>query len=863
MIGKVISRYRIVEKLGEGGMGKVYLAQDSELNRKVALKFLPPQFTENPEVNARFKHEARAAAALNHPNIITVYDVGEHEGNAFIAMEYIQGQSLRNLLAKEELSTNKILDIATQICLGLSEAHQAGIIHRDIKPDNILIDDKGLVKIADFGLARSLGRTMLTQEGSTLGTLQYMSPEQLSGENVDHRSDIWSFGVVLYEMISGQLPFKEEYNAAITYAIVHQEPEPLARYKTGVSEGLQHIIDKALDKDPETRYQNITDLLADLKREKKTGSTSIKTTRTVKKKKSSQRTVTYVSILIAVIFVILFAIDKLQKKPANLIPATHTQLTFTGKASLPAISPDGQYIAYFHDGGKGNARIMVQEVKGGQPLEVFSDIASPHAYMLRWSPDGSELLLEATVIGSDFGNLYIIPRLGGSARRVPGIGWSCWSPDGSLTAGHGENSRRILFTNKSSGDTSSIALDVDSLFVGWLDWSVENKRLLFCTLSSITGEAAIWTINPDGSQQQKVVVDSVWFRSPRWSATGKAIYYLRPKNETSELMKIAIDPSTGKGIGKPRVLQAGLQAGWRISVSRDNKRLLYTRELEYSNLWLIDIESSQSTNVQMTQLTTGTSYIYSPEISPDGKTIAFISTKLGKSQLFIMPIMGGPMKQLTFLNGDLGGVAWSPDGREIAFSYFEGGEGKVWRVDTTGDTPAPFPNSHCGVFISWYPGPNIIYVRPDYKNFYVLNPVTQEERELMINERGRIATRTTVSYDGKQAALIIKDDNSSLWLISLTDFSQTLLDSASSTDPVTWSRDGKWIYGIDPYAERPFPIYKISVSDHKYYRLLGLPFDGIDFDQVSMTPDAKRIVCAAIEKQSDVWMIENFDPDVK
>ena len=150
MIGKVISRYRIVEKLGEGGMGKVYLAQDSELNRKVALKFLPPQFTENPEVNARFKHEARAAAALNHPNIITVYDVGEHEGNAFIAMEYIQGQSLRNLLAKEELSTNKILDIATQICLGLSEAHQAGIIHRDIKPDNILIDDKGLVKIADL-----------------------------------------------------------------------------------------------------------------------------------------------------------------------------------------------------------------------------------------------------------------------------------------------------------------------------------------------------------------------------------------------------------------------------------------------------------------------------------------------------------------------------------------------------------------------------------------------------------------------------------------------------------------------------------------------------------------------------------------
>jgi serine/threonine protein kinase len=866
MIGKFISRYRIVEKLGEGGMGKVYLAEDSELNRKVALKFLPPQFTEDAEVNARFKHEARAAASLNHPNIITVYDVGEHEGNAFIAMEYIRGQSLRNLLAKEELSTNKILDIATQICLGLSEAHQAGIIHRDIKPDNILIDAKGLVKISDFGLAKSLGRTMLTQEGSTLGTLQYMSPEQLSGENVDHRSDIWSFGVVLYEMISGQLPFKEEYNAAITYAIVHQEPEPLARYKTGVSEGLQHIIDKALDKDPETRYQNITDLLADLKREKKTGSTSIKTTRTVKKKKSPQRAMTYVSILIAVIFIVLFAIDKLQKKPANPIPATYTQLTFTGKAYLPTISPDGQYIAYFHDGGKGDAKIMVQEIKGGQPLEVFSGIASPHAYTLLWSPDGSELLLEATVVGSAFSNLYIIPRLGGSARRVLGTAWSCWSPDGSLIAGHGQNQRRILFTNTSSGDTSSIALDVDSLEVGWLDWSVENKRLLFCTLPSTTGETAIWTINPDGSQQQKVVMDSVWFRSPRWSATGKAIYYLRPKNETSDLMKIAVDPATGKGIGRPKVLQAGLQAGWRISVSRDNKRFLYTRELEYSNLWLIDIDSSQSTNMQMEQLTTGTSYIYSPEISPDGKAIAFISTKLGKSQLFIMPIKGGPMRQLTFLNGDVNGVAWSPDGKEIAFGYFEGPEGKVLKVDTTGSTPLAFANSQLGIegFISWYPGSDIIYGQPNSKNFQILNPITQEERQLMQSEHGSILTRTSVSYDGKQAAVILeKDNHSSLWLISLTDYSQTLLSSSSSNDPITWSRDGKWIYGVDPYAERPFPISKISVAGSGNHKLLELSFDGIDFDQVSMTPDGKRIVCAASEKQSDVWMMENFDPDVK
>ena len=430
-----------------------------------------------------------------------------------------------------------------------------------------------------------------------------------------------------------------------------------------------------------------------------------------------------------------------------------------------------------------------------------------------------------------------------------------------MIAGVRNNPNRILLTNKSSGDTSSIALDVDSLEVRWLDWSVESKKFLFCTASSITSETAIWTINPDGSQQQKVLVDNLSNMSPCWSARGDAIYYLKPKNKTSDLMKIAVDPATGKGIGRPRTLQTGLQTGETISVSRDSKRLLYTRKLEYSNLWLIDVDNSgQSTNTKMKQLTRGTSYMASPEISPDGKTIAFISTKLGKSQLFIMPIEGGTMKQLTFLNGDLGGVAWSPDGKEIAFSYFEGGKGRVWRIDAAGGTPVPFPNSHCAEFISWYPGPSIIYARPDYQNFQILNPITQEEKELIPNESGSIQSAARVSYDGKQVAVILWKRNGSLWLISLTDSSQTLLNSSSSSEPATWSRDGKWIYGVDP-GEKPFPIYKISVGGSKDYRLLELPFDRINPDQVSMTSDGKRIVCAAIEEQSDVWMMENFDPE--
>jgi len=268
MIGKTISHYKILEKLGAGGMGEVYLAEDTELDRKVALKFLPPQYTEDPEINARFKREAKAAAALNHPNIITIHEIGEHEGKAFIAMEYVEGQSLKDVVRNghdRSLPINQILDYASQICEGLSEAHHAGIVHRDIKPENILIDSKQRVKIADFGLAMQRDVTKLTRESSTFGTLSYMSPEQIQSANVDQRSDIFSVGVTLYEMITGQLPFKGDYEAAVTYSIMNEEPEPLARYKTGISDELQRIVDKTLNKDTTTRYQSASDLLADLK----------------------------------------------------------------------------------------------------------------------------------------------------------------------------------------------------------------------------------------------------------------------------------------------------------------------------------------------------------------------------------------------------------------------------------------------------------------------------------------------------------------------------------------------------------------------------------------------------------------------
>jgi serine/threonine protein kinase/Tfp pilus assembly protein PilF len=263
--GASISHYEIIGKIGEGGMGVVYKARDTKLGRTVALKFLPPQLICDAEAKVRFEHEAKAASALNHNNITTVYDIDEEKSQCFICMEYIDGKTIKELVRDQTLSADKVVDIAVQIGEGLNAAHKKDIVHRDVKSDNIMLSDEGVVKIMDFGLAKLKGATKLTKTGTTMGTLQYMSPEQAQGVEVDQRSDIFSFGVILYEMITGQLPFKGEHEAAVIHSILDETPEPLARYKANVPEGLQRIVDKALQKDLSTRYQSAAEVIADLK----------------------------------------------------------------------------------------------------------------------------------------------------------------------------------------------------------------------------------------------------------------------------------------------------------------------------------------------------------------------------------------------------------------------------------------------------------------------------------------------------------------------------------------------------------------------------------------------------------------------
>jgi len=266
MIGKTISHYKILEKLGAGGMGIVYKAQDTKLDRFVALKFLPAHLSQAEEQKKRFIHEAKAASALNHPNIATIYEINEAGGQMFIAMEYIEGKPLNKIAGDANLRPlpiDEAINYAIQIAEGLQAAHKKEIIHRDIKPANILITKDGQVKIVDFGLAKLAGRTLLTKEGTTLGTVAYMSPEQAQGAEVDHRTDIWALGAVLYQIVTGKQPFKGDYEQAVFYSIMNEDPEPITALRTGVPMELERIVTKCLDKEPNNRYQHADELIVD------------------------------------------------------------------------------------------------------------------------------------------------------------------------------------------------------------------------------------------------------------------------------------------------------------------------------------------------------------------------------------------------------------------------------------------------------------------------------------------------------------------------------------------------------------------------------------------------------------------------
>jgi serine/threonine protein kinase/tetratricopeptide (TPR) repeat protein len=351
MVDKIISHYKLLEKIGEGGMGVIYKAEDTRLKRIVALKLLPPELTRDPDTKIRFIHEAQAASKLEHPNICTVFEIDETEdGQCFISMSYCAGITLKSKIEQKPLDIKEAIDIAIQIAQGLDKAHKNGIVHRDIKPANIMITDDGMVKIVDFGLAKLTAQTKLTKEGITLGTIAYMSPEQARGEAVNHQTDTWSLGVVLYEMITGQLPYKGEYEKAIIYSIINEDPQPLTALRSGVPLELERVINKCLEKKPSDRYQHVDELIVDLHMiERVCESKSKPFKKEYEKAPATKTPFNYKRVLIGIIFICLiitsgfFIIKQIFKQPQTEMIKSIAVLPFTD------LSPDRDQ-EYFCDG---------------------------------------------------------------------------------------------------------------------------------------------------------------------------------------------------------------------------------------------------------------------------------------------------------------------------------------------------------------------------------------------------------------------------------------------------------------------------------------------------------------------------------
>jgi Tol biopolymer transport system component len=740
--------------------------------------------------------------------------------------------------------------------------------------------------VLDFGLAKLTGtqRPLIlpdvetlsshdTLPGIVVGTVRYMSPEQAQGLKVDSRSDIFSLGVVLYEMITGKPPFDGASTSDVVVAIVEKYPPPLRNF-VNIPEEVQWIVTKALAKNTNERYQTAKDLLTDLKRLRKQleiqeelrrsdpyvthTSQSLKSTSLLKASKPLKVAawLTGMGALLVILIAIVYSFTRPAARRIVPVPEYH-RITFSGKASQPSISPDGKLIAY-----TSGSSLIVQDAAGGQPFELYKnenshlDNAQP-----RWSPDGSQIAF--TIRGENERGVYVINRLGGTLRRIaPQIYYPAWSTDGKQIALCYQASKEIIFKDLLTGDTKSIPLRGGFTWIRDLDWS-SNGQLLILTMDEKALTYQIWILNATGSEHKKVVQDSDEITSARWAPDGKAIYYFVSKENTKNLVKVIVENKSYVNAVTKTVL-SGLEAGEAFAVSRDGKQLAYSREFSFSNLWIATDENIPgSRQFKTRQLTKGTSSIHLPSFSPDGIRVAFSMGNLTKSNIYVMELSSGSIKQLTFMNSFNTSPSWSPDGKSIAFASSDGKKRSVWIVQSDGDNLREFSGSKISqtMILIWYPGHQILYQLPGNRNFHLLNPESGTETLLLKDEsRGWIFT-PRFSWDGsKIAAFWNRKPSRGLFTISLIDSKEELLKEGSF-DPIGWSTDGDWVYVIDEELK----LSKVSTLDGKTVHLPDLPFkDKLPATEVEIdiNNDEQSFVINVPEKYPDLWIVENFDPEI-
>jgi len=753
--GDHIDRYEVISWLGSGGMGEVYLAHDEKLDRKIALKLLPVHFTTNQQRLRRFEQEARAASGLNHPNIITIYELGQVENRNFIATEFIDGETLRQRMKRSPLSLQESLDIAIQVCSALAAAHKAGIVHRDIKPENIMLRPDGYVKVLDFGLAK------LTQQeetptapgaaeksdvssGLVMGTVRYMSPEQAQGPKVDRRSDVFSLGVVLYEMLTGHAPFEGKTSSDLISAIISEEPPPLSHYAPGTADGLQQIIVKALSKDKEARYQTAEELLVDLKKLKE-GSTGSSVAHLIRGMKQHKPAASLgVAVIVVAITGILFGFYKSFKLRSSNIPFQNmkvTKLTSFGHVDNPAISPDGKYVAYVKGGG--GSSIWLRVVGTTSEVEIVPATKAVF-FGTTFSPDGKYIAYGA-YLGGEHSSTYLVPVLGGSAKKLPlkgapGVSFSpngqrlaylynnlpegktslvianadgtgerdvvtrqapdyywtairpSWSPDAKLVACVGQNGTEsfphIFAVNVETGAETPITAQRWSNMRG-IDWLPDMSGLLTVATEETSSIPQIWYIAYPSGNERRVTNDTVSYCGIDTTADGSALV----TTKTEFPFSISVMPVNGTestpgtsstlsiDSGSTRIIESSNMAGGAfIRLAWAPNGRIVYMSEESGN---DDIWSMNADGSDRRQLTTDPHWDTSPDVSPDGRYIVFMSNRAGAENIWLMDIDGGNQRRLTNKHVERSPV-FSADSKWVFFEGWETGKGTIWKVPVEG-----------------------------------------------------------------------------------------------------------------------------------------------------------------------------------
>ena len=828
--GERLGSYEVIRTLGHGGMGEVYLAIDKRLGRKVALKLLTSHLTKDRERLRRFEQEARTASSLNHPNILTIYEIGQEEGKRFIATEYIEGETLRQRMGGGRMKIDETLEIGNQIASALQAAHAAGIIHRDIKPENIMLREDSIVKVLDFGLAKLVnqdgfnssaetGTRVKTQSGMVMGTISYMSPEQARGLSVDVRTDIWSLGCVLYEMLAGRSPFEADTTSDTIVAILEKEPPPLAHVEPSVPEAFEWMVGKALVKDREDRYQTVREMHTDLKRlkqrldvatelermkssapaeartliineqasqpETKTGETATnaagknagstvgaRLSGALRNRKRSVVLIISAVVVLGVLALVLtnffgrkLSTDSSQTAvlPQTAGSLTTAKLTYSSGLDIyPTLSPDGNSVSYSSN-RDGNFEIYVKQLTpGGGEIQLTSD--GQQNLEPAWSPDGTTI----AYYSKNRGGIWLIPSLGGAARQLTEFGaHPAWSRDGSMiafqsqaatTPGDYSVGPSTIWIIPARGGAARQITQVGTTPGGHYapSWSPDGKRLLF--ISNNYSGSEIWAVSAQGSELKQITRGERRQGNAIYTPDGQSIYYTAGVNtSTTGLWKQKMEPVTGEPVGEP-VLAATVGAVYyrSLAISADGKKLVYSLVSNTSNLWSVPVAQTTA--------------------EAAGAPVALTDD--------------------TSLRNNL--AVFSPDGRKIAFTSWRGGTNSdVWVMDADGKNPVQLTTNPASDFVpSWFPdGTRIAYLSNRSGHYALWATTLPGGKDSLLADVGTDMDFGRMSPDGKWVVFnSSKAGATNLWKVAVSggDPIQLTFDKESMGFPC-WSPDGQWL----------------------------------------------------------------------